>query len=303
MKLSSYPKIFNIGHPSVASLFEGDITIEEKIDGSQFSFGMINGELSLKSKGSELIVDAPEKMFTKAIQQIVSISHLLHPGWVYRGEYLQKPKHNTLAYDRIPTNHVMIYDIMISDENYISYQDKQVEAIRLGFETVPLIFEGNGSEYNVTKLVSLMDRTSVLGGAKIEGFVVKNYRQFTPDGKPMMGKYVSENFKEVNNVEWKKENPTNKDVLGLLCEEFRNKARWQKSIIHLDEKGLLTNSPKDIGILLKEIQVDIESEAKQEIIEKLWNWAKPHIMRGAIRGFPEYYKEHLLEKQFEKKEE
>jgi len=302
MKICSYPKIYNIGHPAVAQLFEGNITIEEKIDGSQFSFGMIAGELSIRSKGQELLVDHPEKMFSKAIETVVAIAPMLKPDWVYRGEYLQKAKHNALAYDRIPANHIMMYDIQTGHEQYLPYEDKKAEAARLGFEVVPLIFNGNGSEMSVEKLKNIMDQVSCLGGAKIEGFVVKNYDRFTVDAKAMMGKYVSENFKEVHSVEWKKDNPTSKDVLGLLCEEYRNKARWHKGIIHLQEKGQLTDSPKDIGPLLKEIQNDIEEECIDEIKQKLWNWVKPQILRGAIRGFPEFYKEYLLNKQFENKE-
>lgn len=305
MTINSYPKIHSIGHPQVADLFNGPITIEEKIDGSQFSFGIdLNGQLMARSKGAQLIIEAPEKMFAKAIEIIKSKEHLLKSGYTYRGEYLQKPKHNSLAYDRIPQDHIMIYDINTGLEQYMSHALKKKEAEALGFETVPLIYEGPGDAFGgVTQLLALMDRVSVLGGAKIEGFVVKNYSKFTPDAKAMMGKYVSENFKEVHTVEWKKENPSNKDVLGLLVESYRNKARWQKGIIHLQEAGKLTQTPKDIAALLKEVQRDIEEECKEEIKEKLWNWAKSHILRGSIRGLPEYYKEHLLGLQFEKKEE
>jgi len=48
-----------------------------------------------------------------------------------------------------------------------------------------------------------------LGGCKVEGVVVKNYaKQFLLGGQPMplmMGKFVSENFKEVNQKTWKGE--------------------------------------------------------------------------------------------------
>jgi len=298
MTIGSYPKIFSIGHAQIAQLFDGEITIEEKIDGSQFSVSIRDGELMARSKGAQLIIDAPQKMFNEAIEVIKELAPNLHPGWIYRAEYLRKPKHNALAYDRIPNNHIMLYDINIGQEQYMSYEDKTTEAARLGLEVVPLIYHGDGSQMSAEKLKDMMDRISVLGGAKIEGFVVKNYQRFTPDGKAMMGKYVSESFKEVNKVEWKKENPSNKDVLSALMEEYRNKARWQKSIIHLQEKGQITDSPGDIGILIKEVQKDIEEECEQEIKQKLWLWAKSHILRGSIRGLPEYYKEQLLNKQF-----
>ena len=50
--LSGYGKIYNIGHACLMGpngLLVGEIIIEEKLDGSQFSFGVINGEVGLNS--------------------------------------------------------------------------------------------------------------------------------------------------------------------------------------------------------------------------------------------------------------
>jgi len=44
-------------------LFDGEVTIEEKVDGSQFSFGLIDGELQCRSHNQQLVIDEPEKMF------------------------------------------------------------------------------------------------------------------------------------------------------------------------------------------------------------------------------------------------
>ena len=39
--MRSYPKIYNLGHKYLEELFLDDVLIEEKIDGSQISFGVI----------------------------------------------------------------------------------------------------------------------------------------------------------------------------------------------------------------------------------------------------------------------
>lgn len=36
---TSYPKIWNVGHAAVATMFDHPVLVEEKVDGSQFSFG------------------------------------------------------------------------------------------------------------------------------------------------------------------------------------------------------------------------------------------------------------------------
>jgi hypothetical protein len=68
---------------------------------------------------------------------------------------------------------------------------------------------------------------------------------------------------------------------------------------HLREAGQLQGAVQDIGPLIQEIPRDVEKECKPEIMEALWKWAWPHIKRAVTRGFPEWYKEKLLEKAFE----
>lgn len=302
MSIPSYGKIYNVGHASLIGsqgLLDGDVIVEEKLDGSQFSGAIINGELCARSNGAQLNLDAPEKMFVNAIKTLKNIAPLMTPNWIYRGEYFNKSKHNSLAYDRIPKDHWIIFDICKGQEVFLPYGEKVLESVRLGLEVVPLLYNGPGSQLDFNKFKEFLENTSVLGGAKIEGVVIKNYSRFSRDGHVLMGKHVSEVFKEVHKHEWKQSNPTNKDVLMSLIEEYRNKARWQKSILHLDEAGKLENTPKDIGLLIKEVQKDIEAECIDDIKEKLWNWAKGHILRGSIHGLPEFYKEKLLIQQVE----
>ncbi len=292
----SYPKIWNLGHANLKELFLDEIHIEEKIDGSQFSFGLFNGEIKCKSKSQELILDAPEKMFNIAVQTVLSLKHLLKEGYTYRGEYLQKPKHNALAYDRVPTKNIIIFDISPNQEEYLSYEDKAEEAKRLGLEIVPCFYKGTVDSPD--QLLELLNNTSVLGGQKIEGFVIKNYKRFGIDGKVLLAKHVSEAFKEVHRCEWKKGNPQQNDIIDILTFKYKTPARWNKAIQHLKEKGLLTNSPKDIGGLIKEVQFDVKEECQEEIKELLFNWAWPAIQRKLVTGLPEWYKEELLKSQF-----
>lgn len=49
--INSYPSIYSLGHRYISELFSGPVVIQEKIDGSQFSFGNLNGKLFCRSKG------------------------------------------------------------------------------------------------------------------------------------------------------------------------------------------------------------------------------------------------------------
>lgn len=300
MKINSYPKVWNVGHPRISGIFEDGVLIEEKIDGSQISFGLIGGELFIRSKGQQIFEENPEKMFALGVETIKNLKDKLKPEWFYRCEYLSKPKHNVLAYDRVPTQNIIIFDINTGVETYLPYGDKALEAKRIGLEVVQSL--GIRKISNLEDVLSLLETESGLGGQKIEGMVFKNYIKFGRDGKCLLGKYVSEKFKEKHKVDWKAENKTNKDIITLLGECYRTPARWEKSIIHLREKGLLESSPRDIGILLKEIQTDLELECLEEISQKLLKHAMPHIKRSVTRGFPEWYKQQLLEMELNRKE-
>lgn len=296
----SYTEIFNLGHKAVQEIFLDDVLIEEKVDGSQLSFGMIDGTLHIRSKGREFDIYACDDMFKKACETVLSIADKLTPGWTYRGEYLSKPKHNSLCYDRTPIKNIILFDINIDQEAYISYNEKLTEANRLGLECVPLLFSGKVE--NLEQIRALLDNVSVLGGNKIEGFVVKNYNRFTVQKKAMFGKYVSEAFKEVHRKEWKEGNPTQGDIILRLSEEYKTPARWDKAIQHLREAGQIKDMPEDIGPLMAEIGKDTLKECEDEIKEKLFQYAWKHISRNLTRGFPEYYKKKLLEQQFNREQ-
>lgn len=296
----SYPKIWNFGHNAIIDIFMEPVSIEEKVDGSQFSFGVFDGLIKIRSKGQEMMIDAPEKMFSKAVNTVMNLhaEGKLVEGYTYRAEYLQKPKHNVLAYDRVPDGNLILFDVNTGEETYMSYAEKAAEAKRLGLEVVPLLFEGKiTSVYDLTKL---LETKSILGGQLIEGFIAKNYQRFGKDKKALMGKYVSEAFKEKHKVDWKDTNPKQGDIIQRLIDAYRTPARWDKAIIHAKENGLLNGEPKDLGVLIPEIKKDLTEECSEEIKQVLLDWAMSQVLRGTVLGFPEYYKELLLKKQFQK---
>jgi len=291
--ISSYPSIYTLGHRYLEALLAGPVVIEEKVDGSQFSMSRdFEGTLLVRSKGQEIHIGAVPQLFKQAVETAQGLD--LIPGYVYRGEYLQKPKHNTLAYSRIPKKHIILFDVMTAPEVYLSPEDKRLEAIRLGLECVPLFREGCLSGIAEFEIEHFLNRESVLGGCKVEGFVVKNYTRFGVDKKILVGKFVSPEFKERHGGEWKKSNPGTKDVVQNLIAQLRTEARWRKTIQHLREDGFLVNAPEDIGPLLCELQKDLEREEGEFIKEQLYAHFIKQVKRGVCAGFPEFYKGSLV---------
>lgn len=321
----SYSSIFNLGHKAIQDLLKGEVRVEEKIDGSQFSFGIfeetvayaipIEGRpgildyvekeekvIKVRSKGAVMHPDAPEKMFTSAVETVKRLADQLKVGWTYRAEFLAKPRHNALAYDRVPAGHLIIFDINSGEEEFLSYDDKKAEAERLGLEVVPLLFEGIIPD--IARFREFLEIDSVLGGQKIEGVVVKpkGYDLYGRDKKVLMGKFVSEAFREVHSATWKQDNPTNRDIMALVADKFTTPARWNKAAQHLRERGELAEDVTDIGKIMKEVPEDVLKECEEEIKAILFSYAWPHIRRSLTRGLPEWWKELLLKRAFEMKE-
>lgn len=296
---TSYPKIWNMGHPQAKDLLKGPVFVQEKVDGSQFSFGIVeNGELVIRSKGANIIPEHPPTMFKSAVDTVLALhaEGRLTPGWTYRGEVLNHPKHNVLAYDRVPKGNIILFDISTGYEEFLIPTLVAEECARIGLEMVPTFFYGEVTSSE--QVLAFLDRVSVLGGQKIEGVVIKNYFRHGIDGKQLMGKYVSEAFKEVHQGEWRAANPTKTDIIDAIAADLRTPARWAKAVQHLRERGELTETPKDIGALIKEVIEDVKTEEEAAIKERLFKYAWKIIGRTVVHGLPEWYKQQLLEKQF-----
>jgi hypothetical protein len=301
--LPAYPKIYALGHLALRqegnNLLDGAVTIQEKVDGSQFSFGVLNGELMIRSKGRGIYLEAPDKMFALGVEYVKTIQDKLVPNWIYRCEYLRIPKHNTLAYSRIPTNHLVLFDILTGVEQYAT--NLQYEADKIGIDAIP---EFHCGEFKEADFQRFMERESYLGGQTVEGVVVKNYGRFCQKtGHVLLGKYVSEKFKEIHCGEWKKNNPTRKDIMEQLIDKYKTEARWEKAVYRLRDAGLLEHEPRDIGKLVASVWPDIKAECEDEIKQDLWNYFSKQLERAVVGGLAEWYKTRLAHEQFERSED
>lgn len=291
MKLPSYSKVYNIGHAETADLLKGVVSVQEKIDGSQFSFGVRDGELFCRSRGSSQYPQT-SNLFAEAVDWCEKNKDKLIEGWTYRGEVLRKPKHNTLKYDRVPLNHIILFDVMDGlEESYLDYQAVKDVAELLGLEVVPEYYHGEVKSF--ASLVQYMDNTSILGDVPIEGIVIKNYGQLDRQSKVLMGKMVSDEFREKHqrNPEFKQ--PNYHDVIFDIASQLKTEARWNKVVQHLEEVGALTHSTMDIGPLIQELQKDLSEEESDFIKECLLEHFGNKIIKKACAGFAVWYKEQL----------
>ena len=97
--------------------------------------------------GAVIDRDDPPKMFRRGVEHIMALSNrdygLLPKDVTFRCELLSKPKHNSLKYDRVPVNGVMLFDVELGESEYLADRAGLAEwASRLGIEPVPELFRG-----------------------------------------------------------------------------------------------------------------------------------------------------------------
>jgi len=292
--MDKFPKIWALGHKNICNLFNYDVEITEKIDGSQFVFGWDkDGVYHCRSKG--VMIDPEEGAVPDLFQAVVEWSSTLPhlSDSVYYGEAMKGPKHNTLKYDTYPCNHFALFGMSNweGDDHVVDHEQLTFQASVLECDVVPLLHKGKA---NFELVESLLGKESYLGGVKAEGVVVKADVDYECMGRyiPIMcGKYVSEEFKEVH-----KSNPTytsGKSNVQDLFDLYRAETRWEKAIQHLQENGTLLGEPKDIGALMKRVNKDIEEECIDEIKEQLWKIYRKDFIKNSTVGLPQWYKHRL----------
>lgn len=290
MTLQSYAKVLAVGSVGTEALFEGRVVIQEKVDGSQFRFGRDEtGALRMASHHQELFGEGGQ--FAAAMAHVERVAERIPAGYWFFAEYLAKPKQNTLAYGRVPTNHLVLFDGWRDGGAML---DLAYWARLLEIDEVPTLHDGPAT---LETARALLTAPSYLGNVTIEGVVIKNYGQFIALGgrsMPLFCKLVNEQFKEKNVANWASESRKNK--VDEFVASFATEARWRKAVQHLAEQGRLLGEPKDIGALMREVHDDLVAEEEENIKAALFKLYISDICRAAQRGLPEWYKAQLAER-------
>lgn len=300
--MESYQHIQQSYHEEVKDIWEGEVTIEEKIDGSQFRIEIYpDREMEFGSHNNDGV--EIDSMFRLAIESAKKIFQDYKPDTKVTifCEYLSKPKQNSIPYEKVPNNNLVLFDVK-RDNKYLNRKKKEEFATKHGLDLVPCLWEGAGSTVTPELIKEFLAKPSILGHAKgfdrVEGIVVKNYGKMydVHEGHSLYGhfkctKIVNDAFKEKNH----EENPNSKNRFQDLKEMYRKDARLLKAIQHLKEKGELKGELSDLRLLVPEVIRDIGEEEKEVIKDALWKLFGKEITSYAGKGMPEFYKKYLSE--------
>jgi hypothetical protein len=210
------------------------------------------------------------------------------PDIFFFAEYMAKPRHNCIKYDMVPKNNLMLFDVF--NHGWLEPDAVAMVAKLMGIDYARTMAWG---EHDVAFLRDFMTWESFLGGDKIEGVVIKNYNENILENgrlRPLFTKYVRPEFKE----KMQKSTVAHKESLDEFVASFKSEARWLKAYHSFRDEGTLTTSPKDIGPLIVQIKKDILEEEKENIEHWLYRHFINEILGRAVGGFPDWYKEFLV---------
>ena len=269
--------------------------IQEKIDGSQFSFSTHITENKDKKQIREMVYtcgnterNSDAALFKKAITVLEILKYNFTPDLVYHAEMITSKRHNIVEYERMPHHFVVVYDIS-NEKQYFSIEEMIKECQRAGLEFVPAIYTNTNPEVNphekCLELIKDIEEgrlLSILGG-KPEGVVLKCSRFVNLKGETVNTKikYVTSLFKEIRHV--KKPTRTRQSIAEFISwvgEHFNLPARFAKGRQHLEIRHNITkDTPNYYEHLCKELDSDLikeQSDLIQAFIENEYRiWKKP----------------------------
>ena len=202
MQIIKYPKIYRLPtlnitakktltSKEVKELFDGEVIIEEKIDGS--IIGLANTHA--QGRGREIRLGENSKQFkffnSWRSQNQFKIDKIPDNTIIY-GEWMYA-KHNVF-YDKLP-DFFIAFDVF-DNGKFLDYKRKIKLINDIGFSNSKLLFEGVWNK-TTEKLIDKLIGTSHFSTDEImEGFVIKNYK------KQLFGKYVRREFMDDLDEHW-----------------------------------------------------------------------------------------------------
>ncbi len=260
MNFKKYQHIERLGTQATEGIRDGRVYIFPKLDGTNSSVWLENGEIVCGSRNKELTISQDNANFYKEMLGNQYIKNLLrdYPHWRLYGEWLVP--HALKTYEETAWKHFYVFDIV--DEttgNYIPYIEYENILSHYKVLFIPVLqIITNPTIQEITNV--LENNTFLVEKGIGEGIVLKNYNYTNKYGHVIWAKVISDEFYEV-----KKEKPkklTENEREDNIIEKYMSVSFIQKEIAKL---APFTN--KDIPRVLETIW-------REFIVEETYNFIK-----------------------------
>ena len=270
--------------------------IQEKVDGSQFSFYNDGKTLRFFNRGKKKLPPyaGPFKRTANAL------SHLDFPtGVVFHGEAIGSRQHNVLTYGRMPRYGFVLFGAE-RDNKHLTPSELTKLAKETDLELAPIIYVNKDESVDpYEKICELMqERLQSFLGGDAEGMVLKHLSYTNSKGEVCASKFkfVYPKFQEVHKNKRTKHVETVDGFLEGLVTWFPLQPRLSKAAFRLRDNGKIDIDSDDPetrrrnGTRVKrELRRDLEKECEQLIKDELWVFFSKRILDAAVEGAVEEY--------------
>lgn len=199
MKFKKYQHIERLQREDCEGILNGTVYCFPKIDGTNASLWLDNGEVQGGSRNRQLTLDNDNAGFYCKTSKDPKYRAYLeeHPNHILYGEWLVK--HTIKTYRDDAWQHLYVFDVFEVDEEndtgrYLPYEEYSEYLDKFGIEYIPPIkVVENPQVEDINALLS--HNHYLMQGDEIgEGIVVKNYDYHNKYGHVIWGKIVAEEF-------------------------------------------------------------------------------------------------------------
>lgn len=288
MLFKKYQHIERLGSSEVQDLLNGECYVFYKIDGTNGSVWLENGEIKAGSRNRELSMDNDNAGFFKFISDNKNIKSMLNDNPKLRlfGEYLVP--HTLKTYRESAWRDFYVFDVVrdMDEENieYLPYNEYKPLLEKYNINYIPpiaiLLNPTIETIYNQLEKTGqfLIEDGKGLG----EGIVIKNYLYKNKYGRQTWGKVISSEFKEKHTKTMGCPVIESKELVEIkIVEQFCTNSFIEKEFNKIkNEKGEW--SSKFIPELLGRIWYEFIKEESYNFVKEFKN---PTINYKTLQGF------------------
>lgn len=255
-----------------------EITVTEKLDGSNASFRLHNGEIHCFSRNLPLSEENTLNGFYTWVQKNIS-PETLNPNYTYYGEWMTKHKIDYKQH----FGQFILFAVRENDTvelDYLPFEKVQEEAEKINVKLVHLHYKGKFKDWK--HIEQFVSKSGLEDVEFAEGCVIFVPELVFPRDKEsqVFLKLISENFAEV-----KKTLPTNnkqsKFSLDARLDTFITQNRMDKVLMKLQDEGVLKKELdiEDMGYTLKTLGNAFVEDILEEELETLVTMMRKNISK------------------------
>lgn len=272
MKFLKYQHVERYGNNLVNGITNGVCYIFPKIDGTNSSIWLENGEICAGSRNRKLSLDNDNAGFYNSIINDTKIKDFFikNPNLRLYGEWLVP--HSLKTYDKTAWNKFYVFDVCVGDElNYLHYGEYSKLLDEFDIEYIKPI---KVIEYpNIDDLTECLNLNTYLitDNGIGEGIVIKNYDFKNSHNEKKWAKIISSEFLENRKIKSKSIKIINDELEAVIADKFVTNALIEKEYAKVinENNGLFEN--KLISKVLNMVYYCLITEELWDILKEYKN--------------------------------